>query len=403
MKKKLLACILLTMILLSQQLAISVFSATTFGLNDDFQSYTVVSNAKTDATAWSAKTWSVSSSANWDPEVIADPTPGAPAGNQVMRLTGPSTNPGSGGTAYQLRSNGAIFTSQFVAFEHRVYIPTNVAGYNAVDAGRVTNVQLYDNNSNLIVNEAIIARTNNAPLTALRFTSAVDDMASTGTVITDIPILTDKWYKVLITIDIEAKRYNVSVTQQDVNKTITKTGLRYFNATTATKQIRRLDIFPDRQQGMMMEYFDDIKLTGYDYQDLVDSEALALTLPNVDLNNVGDNIRLPLLTDIYNMPVTWSSDNIAVVDNSGNVFLSAVNETVTLTATVTSGGKTAQKNFILTVKRALAAINYVANQIKPANLTAELPNLLTQDFSLEADFIPNDYKNAVNIEWKSSN
>lgn len=81
----------------------------------------------------------------------------------------------------------------------------------------------------------------------------------------------------------------------------------------------------------------------------------ALTLESMlGKNESKDAVKYDLnLSKAYgDLPVTWTSNNTAVVTNEGQVINAANDTTVTLTATTQSGTLVAEKNFTVTVKPA---------------------------------------------------
>ncbi|MEG2381818.1 MAG: hypothetical protein RSB38_08995 [Oscillospiraceae bacterium] len=122
---------------------------------------------------------------------------------------------------------------------------------------------------------------------------------------------------------------------------------------------------------------------------------------NANKDEIGTNLVLP---DTYNgVGITWSSGNTAVISDSGVVTTPANNTAVTMTANFEKGGKTATKDFTLTV---LAHVPTDAEKLAEAEAALTLASLLQDGqvaTALETNIkTPPTTMGQVNVKWVSS-
>lgn len=123
---------------------------------------------------------------------------------------------------------------------------------------------------------------------------------------------------------------------------------------------------------------DNILVQSISKQALAQSALDIIVLPEIENNK----IELPTLFEgqFEDATITWVSDKPEVIDNNGNVYATtAASTTVTLTATATVAGKTATKDFAVTVENTIASelANTAFTYDGSKYITDNLPNKVT--------------------------
>ena len=150
-----------------------------------------------------------------------------------------------------------------------------------------------------------------------------------------------------------------------------------YNIATATIG-NELAISIDNLSAACGQSIDNILLQSISKQDLAQSALDIIVLPEIE----NSKIELPTLVEgqFADAAITWVSDKPEVIDNSGNVYATtAASTTVTLTATATAGGKTATKDFAVTIENTIAAelANTAFTYDGSKYITDNLPNKIT--------------------------
>lgn len=141
---------------------------------------------------------------------------------------------------------------------------------------------------------------------------------------------------------------------------------------------------------------------GIDFQVLIDQVYGLLDIPFMD--NIRGNIRLA--SSINQVLISWTTSNPSVIDILGNVTRhETLDQTVTLTATLTKGIVTLEKVFLVTVK-SLANVeifndaDYHLSGFALGNIT--IPNLNEGDPGYYVVTNPREFMLAINAENSAS-
>ena len=139
-----------------------------------------------------------------------------------------------------------------------------------------------------------------------------------------------------------------------------------------------MSICIDNLSSACEQSIDNILLQSISKQALAQSALDIIVLPEIENNK----IELPTLVEgqFEDASITWVSDKPQVIDNDGNVYATtAASTTVTLTATATVDGKTATKDFAVTIENTIAAelANTAFTYDGSKYITDNLPNKVT--------------------------
>lgn len=116
---------------------------------------------------------------------------------------------------------------------------------------------------------------------------------------------------------------------------------------------------------------------------------------NTAENDIKDDLLLPLNGD-FGVNISWSSDNEAVIDDTGRIYMPDADTTVKLTAVLSRGTYSKEKVFELVVKHSselsdLQAVRLAVNELKIPSSTSSNLNL------------PTTAGNGVSVSWVSGN
>jgi hypothetical protein len=106
------------------------------------------------------------------------------------------------------------------------------------------------------------------------------------------------------------------------------------------------------------------------------------------------NMNLPLTDQMYGSSISWTSDNVAVIDNEGRVYQKEFDQSANLTFTITHEQQTITDSILVVV------LGY-AYELVADDFLKQFSNLITRDY-LTLKTTNTNYPNAM-ITWSSSN
>lgn len=295
-------------------------------------------------------------------------------------------------------------------FSYRIYIPSDVEGYNTqattVDKNGMLGAPVY-----FALNDALNQRTapfyqtisigtKDSGLNRLKMRGVINETTNTTKEV-DFPLESDQWYTVSSIIDSTGKRIHMTVTNEQTGASQSE-DLFYQRYLNALSTLTQLEIYPHFNFENVMLYLDDFKLEAYDYADTLAVDQQALEIEELPVNGiVSENFVLPEFGPIYKSILSWASNNPSVIrveNGQAIVQKGTVDTEVTLTATLSGAPEqTLTKNFVVTVPGA-GIVGEAYQNLTLDKLTREYAQAITQSFSLDTS----SFISGVAVTWMSS-
>ncbi len=386
--------------------ASAVWAAEPQSVMEDSFAYPVGTDIKTEANGWKFDAGD-SNAAVYSATAAADPS-GAENTALKIDVTQKGANTGSKYSYLRYPFN-PVSDSKCNEFSYRIYIPSDVEGYNtqatSVGAnGDVLGAPIYLALDDTLANrtgpfyQTISIGTKESGLNRLKMRGS-KDATTNDTREVDFPLEADCWHTVSTIVDSVGKRIHMTVLNEK-SGTVQSEALYYQRYLNAPATLAQFEVYPHFGFQNVMVYLDDFELKAYDYTDTIAADKTALTLDDIaDFANVTKDFALPEFGSVYKSVLSWESSNPSVikVENGRALVAQAVEDTtVTLTATL-QGAVTDTKEFVLTVPGA-GSLGEAFQKLTLAKLTSEYSQAITTSFSLDTS----SFITGVHIDWSSS-
>jgi hypothetical protein len=236
--------------------------------------------------------------------------------------------------------------------------------YNDVSSVASTQLNLVDTNNKVIFTIEFTPSPVNGNVTSKAYgtNAGGGDMSvniTGASTISERPSM-DEWIYVTVNADTAAKRYKYKLTD---NAAFSKEGtisMRNSDKETFTGFPRYITALNFRTAKERLAYADDFSVSRFVSLDetRVAGEKERLTINIPDTNNVTDDFVLPVTGEVHGCEISWKSGNeeTIIIDAAGNatVIRRETAANVTITATISLGGYSETKTFILRVPAGIA-------------------------------------------------